>query len=79
MLSVPAWPAVDINTADAKTLEKLAGIGPAKAQAILDYRSKNGPFKSKEDLRKVDGIGEKTYEAIADEITVGGSAPAKTP
>lgn len=64
---MPALAAVDINTADQKTLEKLPGIGPAKAQAIIAGR----PYKSKEDLKKVDGIGEKTYKALEAEITVG--------
>lgn len=63
--------AVDINTADAKTLEKLPGIGPAKAQAIVDHRSKNGAFKTVEDLKKVDGIGQKTFDSLKSEITVG--------
>jgi competence protein ComEA len=60
-LLVPAWAwagPVNINTADAKTLAKeLDGIGPAKAQAIVEYRQKNGAFKSAEDLLKVEGIG----------------------
>ena len=38
------------------------GIGPAKAQAIVEFRQKNGPFRSPEDLLKVDGIGEKVLE-----------------
>lgn len=62
--------AVDLNTADAKALEKLPGIGPAKAQAIVEHRSKNGGFKSVEDLKKVDGIGDKTFESLKSEITV---------
>jgi competence protein ComEA len=74
-----AWAApVDINTADAKTLETLNGIGAAKAQAIVAYRTANGPFKSVEDLAKVDGVGEKTVEANRANLTVsGGKAPAK--
>src|SRR5688572_18655307 len=49
---------VDINTADAKTLAReLQGIGLARAQAIVEYREKNGPFKSAEDLSKIKGIG----------------------
>ncbi len=55
--------AVNINTADAKTLAKeLVGIGPAKAEAIVKYRAEKGPFKSPEELRKVEGVGEATYE-----------------
>jgi competence protein ComEA len=63
--------AVDLNTADAKALEKLPGVGPAKAQAIVDHRSKNGAFKTVEDLKKVDGIGDKTFESLKSEISVG--------
>ena len=54
---------VNINTADAPTLAKeLAGVGIAKAQAIVKYRSEKGPFKSADELKKVEGIGESTYE-----------------
>jgi competence protein ComEA len=54
---------VDINKADAKTIAKeLNGIGMSRAQAIVDYREKNGGFKSVEELRKVKGIGAKTLE-----------------
>ena len=65
-----AQAAVDLNSADAKALEKLPGIGPAKAQAIVEHRSKNGGFKSVEDLKKVDGIGDKTFESLKSEISV---------
>jgi competence protein ComEA len=55
--------AVNINTADAKTLAKeLKGIGMAKAEAIVKYRSEKGPFKSVEELKKVEGVGEATFE-----------------
>lgn len=50
---------VDINTADAKTLESLKGIGDKKAKAIIDCRTKNGAFKSIDDLAKVKGINAK--------------------
>jgi len=54
---------VDVNTADAKTLAKeLDGVGMSKAQAIVDYRKANGPFKSADDLTKVKGLGKKTVE-----------------
>lgn len=66
---------VDINTADAAQLEKvLVGIGPAKAEAIVQYRKANGPFKSVDELALVKGIGLKTVERNRDLITVG---PAK--
>jgi competence protein ComEA len=71
--------AVDINTADAKTLETLDGVGPSKAQAIIEYRQANGPFKSADELGKVKGIGEKTLEVNRERISVSGSSvePAK--
>ena len=54
---------VNINTADAKTLAKeLSGVGPAKAAAIIKYRTEKGGFKSAEELKKVEGVGEATYE-----------------
>ena len=54
---------VDVNSADAKTLAReLQGIGPAKAEAIVSHREKNGPFKSADDLAKVKGVGKKLVE-----------------
>ena len=71
---VPIWAwagPVNINTADAKTLAReLDGIGPAKAQAIVDYRQKNGTFKTADDLLKVEGIGAKVLEQNRDNIRV---------
>jgi len=64
LLAPFAWAGpVDVNTADAKTLAKeLDGIGMAKAQAIVEHRKANGPFKSPEDLARVKGVGQKTVE-----------------
>jgi competence protein ComEA len=54
---------VDVNTADAKTLAReLDGVGQAKAEAIVSYREKNGPFRSADDLAKVKGLGKKLIE-----------------
>ncbi len=64
---------IDINSASEKDLERLPMIGPVKAKSIVEYREKNGPFESKEDLTKVSGIGEKTLERIKDYITISGS------
>lgn len=61
---------VNINTADEAGLTSLDGIGKVKAQAILDYRQKNGPFKTVDDLAKVKGIGEKTVAKLKDQLTV---------
>ncbi len=65
-----AFAAVDINTATTQELVGLQGIGPAKAQAIVEYRQKNGPFKSTQDLTKVKGIGPKIMEKLNNDITV---------
>jgi competence protein ComEA len=63
-----AFAAVNINKADQAALETLPGIGSAKAAAIITYRTKNGTFKTKEDLLKVQGIGPKMLEKLQKEI-----------
>jgi len=67
---------VNINTASAAELGGLKGIGDAKAKEILEYREKNGPFRSVDDLRQVHGIGNKLLEALRPHITVGTVAAA---
>jgi len=62
---------VNINTADAETISsELNGIGLSKAQSIVDYRKKHGPFRSVEDLSLVKGIGERTVEKNRRDIQV---------
>ena len=61
---------INVNTADLAALESLSGIGPKKAQAIIDYRTENGNFSSIEDLTNVKGIGEKLLAKIKDLIEV---------
>lgn len=61
---------VDINQAEAWLLEALPGIGPVRAQDIINYRNQNGPFRNINELIKVEGIGTATYEEIKDLITV---------
>ncbi len=65
-----AFAAVDINRATAQELTSLQGIGPTKAQAIVEYRQKNGQFNSTKDLTKVKGIGPKIVEKLGSNITV---------
>ena len=60
----PQTAKVNINTADAKTLESLPGIGPAYAARIMEYRIKNGSFASYDDLLKIKGIGKKRLEKL---------------
>ena len=64
---------ININTADEVELMMLKGIGEAKAKAIIEYREAQS-FETIEDLMKVSGIGEKTFENIKDRITVGETA-----
>lgn len=78
-LCTTALAAVDLNTANQQQLESLKGIGPEKAKDIIDYRSKNGPFKTTEDIMKVPGIKEGTYAKIKGDITVGGKAAPAAP
>lgn len=62
---------ININTADAATLSKvMQGIGKARAEAIVAYRKKNGPFKSIDDLAKVSGVGSRTVDKNRDNIAV---------
>ncbi|KKI88545.1 hypothetical protein WQ54_30575 [Bacillus sp. SA1-12] len=61
---------VNINLATSEELQTLTGIGPAKAETIIAYREENGSFTAPEDLLKVSGIGEKSFEKLREEITV---------
>lgn len=71
-----AGAAVNLNTATKDELIALPGIGPAKAQAIVDYRNQHGPFRAVEEVRRVKGIGEKLFLQIKPELTIG-AAPAQ--
>jgi competence protein ComEA len=72
----PAGPAgtiggkVNLNTADTATLETLPRVGPAMAARIIAWRDENGRFASVEDLKSVSGIGDKTFEAMRELVTV---------
>lgn len=61
---------INLNTADAAQLTTLNGIGETPAGAIIAYREANGPFSSIEDIMKVEGIKEGTFEKIKDQIAV---------
>jgi len=61
---------VNINTASADELAQLKGVGAKYAAKIVEYREKNGPFKSPEDLINVPGIGSKTFEANKEMISI---------
>jgi competence protein ComEA len=61
---------ININTADQKTLESLPGIGPAKASAIINYRTDHGTFSSTHELTNVKGIGKKLLVKIQDQVEV---------
>lgn len=61
---------VDINRAGLDELDRLAGVGPAIAQRIIDEREAGGPFHYPEDLLCVSGIGEKTLEKLRDQICI---------
>ncbi len=68
---------VNVNIANAEALvANLNGVGPKIAQAIIDYRTKNGPFKTVEGLMAVKGIGSKILERNRDNILL--SQPAKS-
>jgi len=59
---------ININTADAALLEELPGIGPSRAEAIIQERETNGEFTSADDLTRVSGIGNATVEGLKDQI-----------
>lgn len=74
-----AFAAVNINSATKEELTSLKGIGEKKAQAIIDYRKKNGDFKSVDDLEKVDGIGPGTMKQIRAQLTTTGKTTIDKP
>jgi len=61
---------IDINRAGAKQLESLPGVGPALAGRVVTYRQSKGYFMSEEDIKNVQGIGDKLFEQIKDYIVV---------
>lgn len=69
-LTLSAADPVNINSADKQTLMQVKGIGEKRAEAIIAYREKNGPFKSVADLTEIDGIGQSLLETNKDMLTV---------
>ena len=61
---------ININTADLNRLKDIPGIGDVKANSIIMYREENGGFKTIDELKNVDGIGEKTFEKIKNNIKI---------
>ncbi|MBL3642279.1 helix-hairpin-helix domain-containing protein [Peribacillus frigoritolerans] len=61
---------VNLNAATQEDLQTLTGIGPSKANAILEYRETVGKFKEVDELKQVTGIGDKTFERLRDSISV---------
>lgn len=70
--------AVNLNSASVEELDAVKGISPAKAKAIVDYRSKNGPFKSLDELKSVKGFGDKSVAKLQGELTVADAAAKPT-
>ena len=75
-----AFAAVDVNTADQTSLEGVKGLGPVKSKAIIDERTKNGPFKDADDLaNRVKGLGTKSVTNLEQAgLTIGGSSAPPT-
>ena len=73
-----ATAAVNLNTATPEQLDAVKGIGASKAKAIVEYRNKNGNFKSVDDLKNVKGFGAKSVDKLRPELTVSGETTAPT-
>lgn len=72
-----AMATVNLNTATKDDLAGIKGIGPMKAQSIIDYRKKNGSFKSVDELDNVKGFGSKSVQKVRSELTVTGASTDK--
>ncbi len=68
--SVSVTEKININTAGSAELQKLPRVGPKTAEKIIQYREENGPFLRKEDIKKIKGIGPKTFENMKEIIEV---------
>jgi competence protein ComEA len=79
--AAPATPnqVVDLNSAGLSELTKLPGIGPSRAKALLDLRTRMGGFKKVDDVMRVKGIGRKTFRRLEPMLRVGPQAPHAAP
>jgi competence ComEA-like helix-hairpin-helix protein len=73
----PSTP-LDLNSATPEQLEQLPGIGPSAAQAIVNFRTKSGPFRRVEDLLAIRGISQRKLDELRPYVMVGGSADPKS-
>ncbi|WP_018077495.1 ComEA family DNA-binding protein [Thiobacillus denitrificans] len=71
LMVLPAFAAVNINTATLSELEVVKGLGPAKAKAIIMYREANGNFKHLDELDNVKGFGKASIDKLKEELSVG--------
>jgi competence protein ComEA len=76
LLAAPAFAALDLNSATEAELDALPGVGPSRAQAIIEHRTKNGSFTSVDELRNVKGIGDKTFAELKPLLVVGAGTSA---
>ncbi|MCQ2280974.1 MAG: helix-hairpin-helix domain-containing protein, partial [Bacteroidales bacterium] len=65
---------VEVNTASKELLSRVSGVGPVLAQNIVAYRNENGPFSSRQELKKVPRFGEKSFEQAAGFLRIQGAA-----
>ncbi len=72
-LTLSAADPININSADKQTLMLVKGVGEKRAEAIIAWREKNGPFKSVDDLIQVEGIGQATLDTNREMLTIGTS------
>ncbi len=77
LAALPAFAALNINTATQSELEAVKGLGPSKAKSIIAYRESNGNFKSLDDLDNVKGFGKASIDKLRGELTVGSDAVKK--
>lgn len=77
LMALPAFAALNINTATQSELEAVKGLGPAKAKAIIVHRQAHGNFKNLEELDNVKGFGKASIEKLKEELSVGTAKATK--